>query len=93
MIIVIWLINFDEHDDDDATVFCLPLILIFCLFIWVPSSFWISINKITFNTAYQLNKQLNDKERVAAALENTHLLEVVNQCLATAYVRGANKHQ
>ncbi|XP_004704905.1 cytosolic iron-sulfur assembly component 2B, partial [Echinops telfairi] len=30
----------------------------------------------------QLNKQLADKERVAAALENAHLLEVVNQCLS-----------
>ncbi|MCJ8747411.1 hypothetical protein PDJAM_G00153140 [Pangasius djambal] len=30
-----------------------------------------------------VNKQLADKERVAAALENTHLLEVVNQCLST----------
>eukprot|EP01135_Chromosphaera_perkinsii_P000884 Nk52_evm47s152 gene=Nk52_evmTU47s152 len=28
-----------------------------------------------------VNKQLGDKERVAAALENKHLLEVVNQCL------------
>ncbi|XP_064414557.1 cytosolic iron-sulfur assembly component 2B [Latimeria chalumnae] len=28
-----------------------------------------------------VNKQLSDKERVAAALENSHLLEVVNQCL------------
>ncbi|KAK6477146.1 cytosolic iron-sulfur assembly component 2B-like [Huso huso] len=27
-----------------------------------------------------VNKQLGDKERVAAALENSHLLEVVNQC-------------
>ncbi|KAL2912305.1 MIP18 protein galla-2 [Polyrhizophydium stewartii] len=31
-----------------------------------------------------VNRQLNDKERVAAALENKHLLEVVNQCLKTA---------
>eukprot|EP00730_Choanoeca_flexa_P013545 TRINITY_DN5441_c0_g1_i2.p1 TRINITY_DN5441_c0_g1~~TRINITY_DN5441_c0_g1_i2.p1 ORF type:complete len:170 (+),score=27.56 TRINITY_DN5441_c0_g1_i2:40-510(+) len=30
----------------------------------------------------ELNKQLGDKERVAAALENTGLLNVVNQCLA-----------
>jgi len=30
-----------------------------------------------------VNKQLADKERVAAALENSHLLEVVNQCLDT----------
>lgn len=29
-----------------------------------------------------MNKQLNDKERVAAALENGHLLEVVNKCIA-----------
>jgi len=29
-----------------------------------------------------VNKQLNDKERVAAALENSHLLNVVDQCLA-----------
>mmetsp|Transcript_842 Transcript_842/g.2591 ORF Transcript_842/g.2591 Transcript_842/m.2591 type:complete len:171 (-) Transcript_842:105-617(-) len=28
-----------------------------------------------------VNKQLNDKERVAAALENAHLLGVVNRCL------------
>ena len=28
---------------------------------------------------------------VAAALENTHLLEVVNQCLTTANARGAIK--
>lgn len=31
-----------------------------------------------------MNKQLNDKERVAAALENEHLVQVVQQCLSTA---------
>lgn len=31
----------------------------------------------------QVNKQLNDKERVAAALENTHLLRMVDHCLST----------
>nr|XP_019945125.1 PREDICTED: mitotic spindle-associated MMXD complex subunit MIP18-like [Paralichthys olivaceus] len=30
-----------------------------------------------------VNKQLADKERVAAALENSSLLEVVNQCLSS----------
>uniref|UniRef100_A0A3Q2CHK7 Cytosolic iron-sulfur assembly component 2B n=1 Tax=Cyprinodon variegatus TaxID=28743 RepID=A0A3Q2CHK7_CYPVA len=30
-----------------------------------------------------VNKQLGDKERVAAALENSSLLEVVNQCLSS----------
>jgi hypothetical protein len=29
-----------------------------------------------------VNKQLNDKERVAAALENANLLDVVNNCIA-----------
>lgn len=33
-----------------------------------------------------VNKQLADKERVAAALENSSLLEVVNQCLSTRSV-------
>lgn len=28
-----------------------------------------------------LNKQLADKERVAAALENSHLVEVINNCV------------
>jgi hypothetical protein len=28
-----------------------------------------------------VNKQLNDKERVAAALENDSLLEIINKCL------------
>ena len=31
-----------------------------------------------------VNKQLADKERVAAALENAHLLEAVNNCVKTA---------
>ncbi len=31
--------------------------------------------------ALSVNKQLADKERVAAALENKHLLKVINQCL------------
>ena len=31
-----------------------------------------------------INKQLNDKERVAAALENIHLAEVVNKCIAAS---------
>lgn len=35
-----------------------------------------------------VNKQLNDKERVHAALENSHLLGVVEGCLATAHKRG-----
>ncbi|CAG2102639.1 unnamed protein product [Medioppia subpectinata] len=36
-------------------------------------------------TEEAVNKQLADKERVAAALENQHLLEVVNQCLLESF--------
>ncbi|KAG0172978.1 Mitotic spindle-associated MMXD complex subunit MIP18 [Apophysomyces sp. BC1034] len=48
----------------------------------------IRVRKGTHQSEVAVNKQLNDKERVAAALENSHLLEVVNQCLATAGLRG-----
>ncbi|KAI8984037.1 hypothetical protein BDF20DRAFT_796732, partial [Mycotypha africana] len=48
----------------------------------------IRVRKGTHQSEHAVNKQLNDKERVAAALENTHLLEVVNQCLSTAGLRG-----
>ncbi|XP_007438283.1 mitotic spindle-associated MMXD complex subunit MIP18 isoform X2 [Python bivittatus] len=36
----------------------------------------------THASEHAVNKQLADKERVAAALENMHLLQVVNQCLS-----------
>lgn len=44
----------------------------------------IAVRAGTHQSEQAVNKQLQDKERVAAALENTHLLEVVNQCLAKA---------
>jgi len=49
----------------------------------LPSRFKvdISITKGTHSTEDAINKQLNDKERVAAALENSHLLDIVNKCL------------
>jgi len=37
---------------------------------------------------HAVNKQLNDKERVAAALENPVLVETLEQCLASAGRRG-----
>jgi metal-sulfur cluster biosynthetic enzyme len=42
----------------------------------------IKITPGTHQSEIAINKQLNDKERVAAALENTHLLDVVNKCIA-----------
>ena len=50
----------------------------------IPSRFKLTV-KITpgaHSSEFAVNKQLNDKERVAAALENAHLLKVVNQCIA-----------
>ncbi|GAA6026730.1 hypothetical protein JCM8097_005819 [Rhodosporidiobolus ruineniae] len=48
----------------------------------------IKVREGTHQSEHAVNKQLNDKERVAAALENTHLLSVVQQCLSTADDRG-----
>jgi len=41
----------------------------------------VQISPGTHVSEVAVNKQLADKERVAAALENAQLLEVVNQCL------------
>ncbi|XP_062845744.1 cytosolic iron-sulfur assembly component 2B [Trichomycterus rosablanca] len=54
----------------------------------LPSRFKIDVHITPGTHASEdaVNKQLADKERVAAALENSHLLEVVNQCLSTRAV-------
>jgi metal-sulfur cluster biosynthetic enzyme len=51
----------------------------------LPSRFkvQVSITPGTHQSEVAIKKQLNDKERVAAALENVHLLEVVNSCIRT----------
>ena len=41
----------------------------------------IFIRKGTHQSEDSINRQLNDKERVCAAIENAHLLSMVNQCL------------
>ena len=50
----------------------------------LPTRFKIDVNVTpgTHASEAAVNKQLNDKERVAAALENDNLLSVVNKCLA-----------
>ena len=50
----------------------------------VPSRFKVTvrINPGTHASEHAVNRQLNDKERVIAALENRHLLSVVNKCIA-----------
>ena len=50
----------------------------------LPSRFKISvkIESGTHVSEHAVNKQLADKERVRAALENEHLVGVVNRCIA-----------
>lgn len=50
----------------------------------IPARFKVSveISPGTHVSEEAVNKQLADKEREAAALENSMLLEVINQCLA-----------
>ncbi|RDD46957.1 Mitotic spindle-associated MMXD complex subunit MIP18 [Trichoplax sp. H2] len=42
----------------------------------------ITVTPGSHSSEIAVNKQLADKERVAAAMENSNLLKVVNQCLA-----------
>ncbi|XP_012269073.2 MIP18 family protein galla-2 [Athalia rosae] len=50
----------------------------------LPSRFKVNVEIApgTHASETAVNKQLADKERVAAALENNHLIEVINQCIA-----------
>ena len=41
----------------------------------------LKIKEGTHSTAAEITKQINDKERVAAALENPDLLKVVEDCI------------
>lgn len=43
----------------------------------------VEITPGTHSSEDAVNKQLADKERVAAALENPHLVEVINQCIVS----------
>eukprot|EP00457_Paulinella_chromatophora_P012484 gb/GEZN01012694.1/.p1 GENE.gb/GEZN01012694.1/~~gb/GEZN01012694.1/.p1 ORF type:complete len:169 (-),score=39.54 gb/GEZN01012694.1/:430-936(-) len=49
----------------------------------LPSRFKVTVNITpgTHASEHAVNKQLNDKERVAAALENAPLLNVLNKCI------------
>lgn len=50
----------------------------------LPARFKVSVevNPGTHSSEHSVNKQLADKERVAAALENAHLIKVINQCIS-----------
>nr|KAJ0217028.1 hypothetical protein LSAT_V11C300108940 [Lactuca sativa] len=49
----------------------------------LPSRFKVAPG--THATEDAVNKQLNDKERVAAALENPNLVDMVDECLTPSY--------
>ncbi|KAI3961594.1 hypothetical protein MKW92_032788 [Papaver armeniacum] len=53
----------------------------------LPSRYKVDIRVAPGTHAHEaaVNKQLNDKERVAAALENPGLGEIIDQCLAPTY--------
>jgi hypothetical protein len=55
----------------------------------LPIHFKVTVNirPGTHASEQAINRQLNDKERVRAALENEHLLGVVNKCIAQG-IRG-----
>lgn len=42
----------------------------------------VEITPGTHASELAINKQLKDKERVAASLENSHLMQVVNECIS-----------
>jgi metal-sulfur cluster biosynthetic enzyme len=50
-----------------------------------PRRFKVSVSILpgSHSTEEAINRQLGDKERVAAALENSHLLDIVNKCIGT----------
>ncbi|EPS70065.1 hypothetical protein M569_04694 [Genlisea aurea] len=62
---------------------CLRVKLMRCL----PSRFKVDIRVAegTHATETEVNRQLNDKERVAAALENPNLADMLDECLAPSY--------
>ncbi|KAI9125417.1 hypothetical protein K1719_004033 [Acacia pycnantha] len=53
----------------------------------LPSRYKVDIRVApgSHSTEAAVNKQLNDKERVAAALENPNLLDMVDECLAPSF--------
>lgn len=52
----------------------------------LPSRFKVTVQIApgSHSSEAAVNKQLRDKERVAAALENSHLMAVVNKCVSLA---------
>ncbi|KAG8382102.1 hypothetical protein BUALT_Bualt05G0041500 [Buddleja alternifolia] len=60
-----------------------------CLLKIASKKHFLSCSMLNFHKTYfsffAVNKQLNDKERVAAALENPNLVDMVDECLAPSY--------
>ncbi|RWS03972.1 mitotic spindle-associated MMXD complex subunit MIP18-like protein [Dinothrombium tinctorium] len=76
-------IHFTPTIDHCSMATLIGLTIVVKLLRCLPSRFKIDV-RITEGrhaTEEAINKQLNDKERVSAALENPNLLQVINQCL------------
>lgn len=54
----------------------------------LPSRFKVTVEITpgTHDSESAVNKQLADKERVAAALENSNLINVINECIAVDWI-------
>ncbi|KAJ8705039.1 hypothetical protein PYW08_012359 [Mythimna loreyi] len=52
----------------------------------LPSRFKVTVevSEGSHVSEHAVNKQLADKERIAAALENKNLVQIINQCIAAA---------
>ncbi|XP_026483142.1 MIP18 family protein galla-2 [Vanessa tameamea] len=52
----------------------------------LPSRFKVTveISEGTHMSEHAVNKQLADKERIAAALENNNLVQIINQCISSS---------
>ncbi|CAH2269270.1 MIP18 family protein galla-2 [Pararge aegeria] len=52
----------------------------------LPSRFKVTVevSEGTHMSEHAVNKQLADKERVAAALENNNLVQIINQCIVNS---------
>ncbi|CAN4076315.1 unnamed protein product [Withania somnifera] len=77
--------------DDERSYVSMATVIGLCLRVKLmrslPSRYKVDIRVApgTHATEAAVNKQLNDKERVSAALENPNLVDMVDECLAPSY--------
>ncbi|KAI0977743.1 hypothetical protein GJ496_008602 [Pomphorhynchus laevis] len=75
-------LNVVKLEDIILTGLCICVKLRRCLTPSIKIS--VEIAEGTHQNEHLINKQLNDKERVIAAMDNPHLRDVVNSCLSAS---------